>query len=133
MKRIILAALVGVLVSGPVFSTPALAKESDVSENTNLRHKEIAQTEQCGTNATGEMLASGWKYYSEGNISTIKDDVIELDDGTLYEADMTIGIFEGDHALIFSKFVQTEKLSGFIYNLCAGGFDAWVRKLRPQR
>jgi hypothetical protein len=82
----------------------------------------------CGTRTVAEMLRSGWQFVKRDFIAKIDPGghAVTLRDGSRYRADMTVGIFEGDEALLFRKHVNTKKISGYIYNLCAGGFDAWV-------
>ncbi len=97
---------------------------SDTTHALEFSQEELGR--HCGFDTIGDMLVSGWKVHSEGYIAAIGNRFFVLEDGSIYKADMTVGIFKGDHAIILSQFVRTEKTSGFIYNLCAGGFDAWV-------
>lgn len=85
--------------------------------------------EQCGLQTVGELRAQGWKVVKDGYVAKISDGRIELEDGTLYEADMTSGIFAGDGAIVLSLYVRSRDVSGHIFTLCAGGFDAWVTPL----
>ena len=59
-------------------------------------------------------------------ISPVDPNRLELEDGSIYRADMTVGMLRGDRALVLVKSVRTKELTGDIFNLCAGGFDAWV-------
>ena len=92
------------------------------------------EKKNCGTQTVGEMLHSGWQFVKRDFIAKIDrtGNTVTLEDRSRYRADMTVGIFEGDEALLFRKHVQTKKISGYIYNLCAGGFDAWVTPLNER-
>lgn len=86
----------------------------------------------CGESKGEYMLRSGWRFEKSGYVRAVKVDqnLIVLDDGSRYESDSVVAIFQGDKALLFSKYVRTKKgLSGFIYNLCIGGWDFWVTPL----
>ena len=87
---------------------------------------------QCGSNTVGELLSQGWRVEKDDYIKSInvEGNKITLEDGTIYRADMTSGMLVGDRALLISKYVQSEKAQGYIYTICAGGFDAWVTPLR---
>lgn len=110
MKSAVVASILLVLGGG--------AQALELSRDQLHRH--------CGVNTIGELTRSGWAPYLEGYISKIGDSIIVLEDNSSFSADMTVGIFSGDHAIVLSKYVRGEKNSGYIYNLCAGGFDAWV-------
>lgn len=90
------------------------------------------EDKNCGTQTIAEMVRSGWEFVKRDFIATIEGNgyILTLDDGTRYHADMTVGIFKGDEALLFRKYIKTEKSAGYIYTLCAGGFDAWVTPIR---
>ena len=83
---------------------------------------------RCGTSSVGELHAQGWKIEKQDYIKILSlgDNVIVLEDGTSYQADMTSGMLVGDPAILLSRYVKTDKTEGYIYNICAGGFDAWV-------
>ncbi len=97
----------------------------------NVIASELAYV-QCGSNTVGELLNQGWRIEKEDYIKSISADgnYIAIEDGTIYRADMTSGMLVRDRALLLSKYVQSEKAQGYIYNICAGGFDAWVSPLR---
>ncbi len=92
------------------------------------------ENKHCGAQTVGEMLRSGWQFVKRDFIAKIDrtQSTLTLQDRSRYHADRTAGIFEGDEALLFRKHVQTKKISGYIYNLCAGGFDAWVTPLNER-
>jgi len=83
---------------------------------------------RCGLNSVGELLSQGWKIAKQDYIKSIGrgGNSIVLGDGSTYSADMTSGMLVGDRALLLSMYVKSEKAEGYIYNICAGGFDAWV-------
>ena len=81
---------------------------------------------KCGTNSVGEMLGSGWSIIKDSYLASVEPNRLELEDGSIYRADMTVGMLRGDRALVLVKSVRTKELTGDIFNLCAGGFDAWV-------
>lgn len=89
----------------------------------------IAST-QCGLETVGEMLGEGWHVVKVDYLSRVSDNGLKLEDGTYYEADNTVGMLSGDKAILLSKFVRSNKLSGYIYTICAGGFDAWVTPVK---
>ena len=83
---------------------------------------------RCGLKSVGELLNQGWKIVKQDYIKSIGngENSIVLENGSIYSADMTSGMLVGDRALLLRKYVKTAKAEGYIYNLCAGGFDAWV-------
>jgi len=83
---------------------------------------------RCGTSTIGELFAKGWRIEKQDYIRSLGEHgkSIELEDGTIYNADMTSGMFVGDRAILMSKYVRSDKAEGYIFNICAGGFDAWV-------
>jgi hypothetical protein len=87
---------------------------------------------QCGSETVGELLNQGWRIVKQDYIKTIgnRGSAIILEDGSVYRADMTSGMLAGDRALLLSKYVKSAKAEGYIYNICAGGFDAWVSPIR---
>ena len=85
----------------------------------------LAQT-RCGLSTVDELLEDGWELENESYIRNIYDHLFVLEDGTKYQGDMTVGILEGDYAIVLRKFVRSENTSGYIRNLCAGGFESWV-------
>ena len=95
-----------------LFSTPAVAQ--DIGEV------------QCGTRKIGEMMREGWLVVKADHLENVSDNKLTLEDGSIYEADNTVGMLQGDQAILLSKHVRSKKSSGYIYTICAGGFDAWV-------
>ena len=87
---------------------------------------------RCGTMTIGQLYAHGWRIENQTYIQSLTNsgNVIELEDGTAYRADMTSGMLVGDPAILLSKQVKSDKAEGFIFNICAGGFDAWVTPIR---
>jgi hypothetical protein len=83
---------------------------------------------RCGTKTVGELYAEGWRIEKQDYIRNLGDgeNVILLEDGTAYRADVTIGMFAGDPAILLSKYVKSDKVEAFIFTICAGGVDAWV-------
>jgi hypothetical protein len=83
---------------------------------------------RCGTSTVGELYAQGWRIEKQDYIKSLSQggNAIVLEDGTSYRADMTSGMLVGDPAILLSTYVRTDKAEGYIYNICAGGFDAWV-------
>ena len=99
-----------------------------ISSSFSFVHAAEIDNSNCGTSTVSELVSEGWKIVKEAKIESISldDRVIILNDGTSYRADMTSGMLAGDHAILLSKYVKSDKAKGYIYNLCAGGFDAWV-------
>lgn len=85
---------------------------------------------KCGSRSVGELLDQGWRVVKSDYLASVSNDRLVLEDGSVYRADMTSGIFRGDKAILLAKHVRSGKQSGDIYNICAGGFDAWVSPIR---
>jgi len=75
---------------------------------------------------------AGWKIVKQDYIKSLSQGgaLITLEDETFYRADMTSGMFVGDAVILLSKYVKTAEAEGHIYNICAGGFDAWVTPIK---
>ena len=87
---------------------------------------------RCGSNTVGGLLDQGWRIVKQDYIKSIGrgGNSIVLEDGATYRADMTSGMLVGDKAILLSKYVKSAQAEGFIYNICAGGFDAWVTPVK---
>jgi len=125
MPRLTRHAALGMVIVGLL---PALGGQAQGQQR---RSSELAYV-QCGLNTVGELLSQGWRIEKDDYIKNINAEgkTITLEDGTIYRADMTSGMLVGDRALLLSKYVKSEKAEGYIYTICAGGFDAWVTPLR---
>lgn len=99
--------------------------------STEVSSDDLANT-RCGAKTVGELYQEGWRPVKLDYIKEIDRGrgLILLEDGSLFRADMTSGMRSGDDALLLAKYVRGRENEGYIYNICAGGFDAWVRQLR---
>lgn len=86
----------------------------------------------CGSGTIGQMVSDGWRIVKMGGIKKIEraGNYITLEDESVFRADMTSGMLVGDDAVLLSKYVTSPKLRGYIYTICAGGFDAWVTPIK---
>lgn len=102
-----------------------------LSTSVNVMGSGIADF-QCGSETVGELLNQGWGIVKQDYIKTIgnRGSAIILEDGSVYRADMTSGMLVGDEALLLNRYVKSAKAEGYIYNICAGGFDAWASPIR---
>lgn len=96
----------------------------------NATASDRVESVKCGSRSVGELLEQGWRLVKSDYLSQVSSDRIKLEDGSVYRADMTSGMFPGDKAILLAKHVRSGEQSGYIYNLCAGGFDAWVTPVK---